>query len=306
MKLQITSMASGTGSFEVENWKLDIVQSYFSGEKKLNSRPSCDRQRSDDALSPTSTVAADSPGKDSKDSEVTSLIKEPSGSVPVTPSIQTPKERLDGATFEDKGLGTSSREKPSSCTKEANFQKLSGIIALAGKGPALDPVIRPMKTESSVNPRIITPVDDTHKDETLAVRDKDHHRSNTKSIKPKITKNKCQFPISLKSLEGKYNDQGRNCVVVCFKSLTTDSAMERERTVLNNKKKVDKVLKKYKLKYDFFYSNQIRAAYNLCFVSPTETRKFVRDLNDITSSKSGPKVLLYFLCHEEMLGRLSL
>ena len=306
MILQITSMASRTGSFEVENWKLDLVKGYFSGEKKLNSRPTCDRQRSEvDALiSPTSTVAADSPGKDS---ELTSLIKEPSGSVPVAPSNPTPKKRLDEATFEDKGLGTrsSSREKPSSFTKEANLQKLSGVIALAGKGPALDPVIRPLKTESSDNSRIITPVDDAHKDETLAVRDKDHHRSNTstKSIKPKITKNKCQFPISLKSLEGKYNDQGRNCVVVCFKSLTTDSAMERERTVLNNKKKVDKVLKKYKLKYDFFYSNQIRAAYNLCFVSPTETRMFVRDLNDITSSKSGPKVLLYFLCPEEMLGK---
>ena len=117
-------MASRTGSFEVENWKLDIVKTYFSGEKKLNSRPACDRQRSEvDALSPTSTVAADSPGKDS---EVTSLIKEPSGSVPVAPSIPTPKKRLDGATFEDKGLlGTSSREKPSSYTKEANLHKLS-------------------------------------------------------------------------------------------------------------------------------------------------------------------------------------
>ena len=203
-------------------------------------------------------------------------------------------------------MGASSRDKASSCTEEAHLQDLSRSNAAAGKWRALEDAIKPLKTESSANSRIVTPVDDTDKDETLA--DQDHPRSNksAKSIRPKIIKNKCQFPISLESLKGKYNDQGRNCVVVVFKSQTCDSTMERERTVLNNKKEVDKVLKKYKRKYDFSYSSQIRAVYNLCFVSPTETRKFARDLNDIMASLSGPKILIYFLCHEEILGRLRL
>ena len=298
-------MGSITGSFEVENWKLDIVKSHFSAEKKSKSQPALDQEGSQvNVTSTTSSAAANS--SSGLDSDVTSLIKDQRGSVPVTPSFSTPKKRLDAATHEEKRLGTSSWDKPNSCTNEAHLQELSGINTSAGKWGALEDVIRPLKTESSANSRIITPIDDTDKDEILADQDQYCSNKSAKSIKPKIIKNKCQFPISLESLKGKYNDQGRNCVVVFFKSQTCHSMVERERTVLNNKKEVDKVLKKYKLKYDFIYSSQIRAVYNLCFVSPTETRKFVRDLNDFMTSLSGPKILTYFMCREEMLGRLIL
>ena len=302
MILQILLMASRTGTFKVENWKLDIVKSHFSGEKKSNSRPALNRERSEDNVLSTTTsgtVAADSPGQDL---EVKSLIKELSGSIPVTPSVPTPKKRLDGPICDDNGLGISSRDKPSSFSKKEDLKQLSGINEAAGKWQALEDAIRPLKTESSANPRIITPGDDTDKDESLLdVRDQDYHRTtpSAKSIKPKIIQNKCQFPINLQSLKGKYSDQGRNCVVIFLKSHTTDSTMERERTVLKNKKKVDTVLKKFKLKYDFIYSSQTRVVYNLCFVSPTETRKFARDLSGITTST-------HFLCHEEMLGKLRL
>ena len=229
------------------------------------------------------------------------MIKELSGSIPVTPSVLTPKKRLDAAIYEDNGLGISSRDKSSSCTKDEDLKELSGINETAGKWQALGDTIRPLKTESSANPRIFTPGGDTDKDESLLdVRDQDQRtNASATSIKPKIIKNKCQFPINLQSLKGKYSDQGRNCVVIFLKSHTTDSTMERERTVLKNKKKVDTVLKKFKLKYDFIYSSQNRVVYNPCFVSPTETRKFVRDLSDIMTS-------IHFLCQEEMLGKLRL
>ena len=177
---------------------------------------------------------------------------------------------------------------------------VSGINETAGKWQALGDAIRPLKTLKLNHPRIITPGGDTDKDESLLdVRDQDQRtNASATSIKPKIIKNKCQFPINLQSLKGKYSDQGRNCVVIFLKSHTTDSTMERERTVLKNKK-VDTVLKKLKLKYDFIYSSQTRVVYNLCFVSPTETRKFVRDLSDIMTS-------IHFLCQEEMLGKLRL
>ena len=137
MILQIISMASRTGSFEVENWKLDIVKSHFSAEKKSNSQPAVDQKGShDNVTSTTSTAAANS--SSGLDSEVTSLIKEPRGSVPVTPSVSTPKKRLDTATHEEKGLGASSRDKSSSGTKEAHLQDLPGINAAAGKWGALE------------------------------------------------------------------------------------------------------------------------------------------------------------------------
>ena len=127
-------MASRTGTYEVESWKLDIVKNHFSGEKKSNSRPALNRERSEDnVLSTTtsSTVAADSPGQDL---ERLSLIKELSGSIPVTPSLLTPKKRLDAAIYEDNGLGISSRDKPSSCTKDEDLKELSGINETAGNG----------------------------------------------------------------------------------------------------------------------------------------------------------------------------
>ncbi len=184
--------------------------------------------------------------------------------------------------------------------------ELSEINAATDHWRELGDSIRPLKTESSINSRIITPdEDDTDKDESVSETPFKRNQNPAKSFRPKLIRNECQFPVSLESLGGKNDhDQGRNCVVVIFKSKTTDSAMVRERTLLKNRKEVDKLLKKYKLKYDFSYSRQIRAIYNLCFYSPTETRKFVRDLSDISAKMSGPKASHNFLCHEEMLGRL--
>ena len=285
-------MDSSAESFEIENWKLDLVKSHFSAEKKSNSQPAPDQEGSN--------------------ANTTSLIQEPISSEPHTPPAPTSKKILDVISEEIK----SDEISPQDISKlfsniEAHTPKCSGINLLADHWRELGDTIRPLKTESSANSHIITPDDESDKDEsvseTTVTKDQNQACSNNhaKSFRPKLIRNKCQFPVSLESLGGKNDhDQGRNCVVVIFKSKTTESTMDRERTVLNNRKEVDKLLKKYKLKYDFSYSSQIRAVYNLCFHSPTETRNFVRDLSDISAKISGPKAISNFLCREEMLGMM--
>ena len=293
MILQIISMDSSAESFEIVNWKLDLVKSHFSAEKKSNSQPALDQEGSNP--------------------NTTSLIQESRRYDPHTPPTPIIKKKLDVTSEEIKLEEISLLDTSKPCSDSwAQTPKCSGINLSANHWRELGDTIRPLKTESSVNSLIITPDDETDKDvsvsETPVKKDQKQARSinHAKSFRPKLIRNKCQFPVSLESLGGKNDhDQGRNCVVVIFKSKTTDSPMERERTVLNNRKEVDKLLKKYKLKYDFSYSSQFRAVYNLCFHSPTETRKLVRDLSDISAKISGPKALHNFLCHEEMLGMIS-
>lgn len=254
-------MESSSETFELENWKLDLVKSHFRAEKKHNCRPVLDQERSEDNSS--------------------ALIS--------------------------KSLLHSVKNKPSPVVNRGtNTTEWSRINSATEHWREFGDSIIPLKTESSTISRIITPDEDTDdKDESVLETPFKRYQNPAKSFRPKLIRNECQFPVSLESLGGKNDhDQGRNCVVVIFKSKTTDSTMARERTLLNNRKEVDKLLKKYKLKYDFSYSNQIRAIYNLCFYSPTETRKFVRDLSDISAKISGPKALHNFLCHEEMLGML--
>ena len=279
-------------SFELVNWKLDLVKSHFSSENKPRRQPVLDQKSILDSVKnkPLPIVNI-------------SLIQEPKKSVPLASTAPIIKKKEE-AKVQRISLQDISK---TSFYRGTNTPELSGSNDATEHWQEFGDTIRPLEAVSSTNSRIITPDEDTDKDESFSEIPFTRNQNSAKSYRPKLIRNECQFPVSLESLGGKNDhDQGRNCVVVIFKSKTTDSMMVRERTLLKNRKEVDKLLKKYKLKYDFSYSSQIRAIYNLCFYSPTETRKFVRDLSDISAKISGPKALHNFLCHEEMLGKLKL
>ena len=123
------------------------------------------------------------------------------------------------------------------------------------------------------------------------------------SARPKLVKNKCQFPIkTVKVLDER--DQGRNCVIVVIKSRNNDSTLVRQRTVSKRSRKVENLVSKFELKYEAKYSSEIRAVYNFCFVSPLKARKFFADVNDVIKNDGdGPNSVSIFMCDEEMLGK---
>ena len=123
------------------------------------------------------------------------------------------------------------------------------------------------------------------------------------SARPKLVKNKCQFPIkTVKVLDER--DQGRNCVIVVIKSRNNDSTLVRQRTVSKRSRKVENLVSKFELKYEAKYSSDIRAVYNFCFVSPLKARKFFADVNDVIKNDlDGPNSASIFMCDEEMLGK---
>ena len=303
------------GLFEVSTWKLDLVKSHFSAKKKPI-LPQANDQKSrfhdDDRTSPNVT----SPHKDltgdeerilKSDLDIKSIIVEPSSIPPVPLSTSTHSRKRIDVNEEGVEEDEAVLKQLSTFTKE-QLPELPEIYDVNG-WCGLDDAIRPLKTVSSTNSRIITPPEDDADTESSVSKTRVDLEPNpilqVKSTRPKIISNKCKFPVSLESVKRNNDrDQGRNCVVVIFKSRTTDTTIQRERTVLTTRKGVDKVLKKFSLKYNFCHSSNVRSVYNLCFHSATETRKFARDLSDIMAkSSSGPKALQHFLCYEDMLGR---
>ena len=79
----------------------------------------------------------------------------------------------------------------------------------------------------------------------------------------------------------------------------------RQRTVLKKSKKVENLVSKYELKFEAKYSNDVRAVYNFCFVSPSNARKFFVQLNEVIKSDGdGPNSASILMFDEEMLGKL--
>ena len=173
MILQIISMDSSAESFEIVNWKLDLVKSHFSAEKKSNSQPALDQEGSNP--------------------NTTSLIQESRRYDPHTPPTPIIKKKLDVTSEEIKLEEISLLDTSKPCSDSwAHTPKCSGINLSANHWRELGDTIRPLKTESSVNSLIITPDDETDKDvsvsETPVKKDQKQARSinHAKSFRPGV------------------------------------------------------------------------------------------------------------------------
>lgn len=127
------------------------------------------------------------------------------------------------------------------------------------------------------------------------------------SLKPKLIANKCNFPVCLGSMGiADYRDQGRNCVVVIIKSHPRDPQIQRQRDVQKKMKEIEKLRSKFRLKYNTEHHSEVRAVYNICFVSSADARKFVKGVISVAASSSGrsARSIIHFLTTEEKLGEL--
>ena len=125
------------------------------------------------------------------------------------------------------------------------------------------------------------------------------------SVKPKLIANKCNFPVCLGSMGiADYRDQGRNCVVVIIKSHPRDPQIQRQRDVQKKMKEIEKLKSKFRLKYNTGHHSEVRAVYNICFVSSADARKFVKGVVSVAASSSGrsARSIIHFLTTEEKLG----
>jgi len=260
--------------FEVPDWKSNLVKSYFDGRKMKNDLDKVndvvEEPTKEDVNLSKLNISIDYSSKDAEDNdEAHGIISENDERHSSSVSTNDCQDSLNTTLTSDTEIVNDSSE------------------------DILHPVICSPSQTLSESDLAVSSVASTSPSSTS---------SSLSSTRPKLVKNKCKFPIKTDEVPDEH-DQGRSCVFVVVKSRKSDVKIVRQRTVLKKSKKVENLVAKYELKFEAKYSNDVRAVYNFCFVSPSNARKFFVQLNEVIKSDGdGPNSASILMFDEEMLG----
>ena len=282
--------------FEVSDWKLNLVKSYF------------DRKNMKHDLNVVEDLK-DATLEEANVSELNISIEIPSEVHKVKEDKVETLPENNSKHFADVCESNVDDESNSSRVEDSHLSPSTTPNISRDEDNTVNDSFPPKSSKTNLSDEILicSPSSSQHSSlkssETITLASTSSTSSNVSSTRPKLVKNKCQFPIKIvKVLDDR--DQGRNCVFVVIKSRSGDSRLVRQRTVSRRSRKVENLVAKFELKYEAKFISDVRAVYNFCFVSPLKARKFFADVNDVIKNDGyGPNSVCIFLCDEEMLGK---